>query len=241
MKNQTQILRRPMIWLVTLCAATLFFIQCTEEDKIEPLSMQDVTGDYTINTEDGTWRFDKSHSSVRWQTAYVGSQALLTGRFNSFGASVNFDQANLENSSISGWVVLSTMNTGEPGRDGLGKCGPRSLGVKHNGDTLSNGSLDPDGIIAESDSAFFSSNSIVAFGNAYKATGTFDFNGVSTDVDLVFSYITEADYSNPPDGSNVKASFSGEFDFPALTVYNVGSSSIADLMNVNINANFRKN
>ena len=241
MKKRTQIMRKPVLWMVALFTAALLFSQCTEDNVVKELTAQDVTGEYAINTVDGSWRFDKSHSNVRWQTAYVGDQALLTGRFNSFLAMVDFDQADLANSSIAGWVVVSTSNTGEPGRDGFGKCGPRYLGVEHNGDTLGDGSLDPDGIIAETDSAYFSSKSIVALGSGYKATGTFTFNGVSTDLDLIFKYITETDYSDPPDGSNVRASFTGEFVFPAKSVYGVTSSSIGDLVTVSLNIQCKKN
>ncbi|MBK6823785.1 MAG: hypothetical protein IPG87_12635 [Saprospiraceae bacterium] len=31
------------------------------------------------------WKFDKTHSSVLWQTKYGGAAGLLTGRFNQFG------------------------------------------------------------------------------------------------------------------------------------------------------------
>jgi polyisoprenoid-binding protein YceI len=31
------------------------------------------------------WKMDKAHSSVLWETNYVGAAGLLTGRFNQFG------------------------------------------------------------------------------------------------------------------------------------------------------------
>ena len=84
------------------------------------------------------WKFDKSHSSVLWQTRYVGAAGLLTGRFNQFGlAKVTDDKATnyvttgqplkdadwafYENDPsktfINGYVQVNTSNTGEPGRD----------------------------------------------------------------------------------------------------------------------------
>lgn len=241
MKIRNQMKNRPWIWIIALIAGGFLFAQCEKEDLVTPLTGEDVTGEYVINTEDGSWRFDKSHSNVRWSTAYVGDQALLTGRFNSFSAEVNFDQADLENSSLYGWVVLSTFNTGEPGRDGLGKCGPRYLGVEHNGDTLINGALDPDGIIASTDSAFFESTEIVEYGDGYKAVCKFTFNGVESDVDFIFDYITEKNYAAEGDPPNIRASFTGEFDMSAKDKHGVSSSSIADLVTVSINSQFRKN
>lgn len=240
---KTRFITRSLIGALTLAAGVLLFTRCDKEEanEISPLTGIDVTGEYTINTEDGTWRFDKSHSNVNWKTAYVGDQAWLTGKFNSFAATANFDQDDLENSSISGWVSLRSFNTGEPGRDGLGKCGPRYVGVQHNGDTLSDGSLDPNGIIGSSDTARFTSTSITAYGTGYKATAKFEFMGVTSDVDFYFNYITEKDYSKEKDGTNVRASFTGDFDFSAKEVHGVSSTSIADLMKVNINAQFKKN
>lgn len=234
-------LKSSILWTLTLSASLLLFTQCEKEDEVKPLTSQDVTGQYTINTTDNSWRFDKVHSNFSWQTAYVGDQALLTGRFNSFGTDMDFDQSDLENSSVVGWVSLRSFNTGEPGRDGLGKCGPKYVGVEHNGDTLPDGSLDPDGIIGSTDTAWFNSTEIVAYGDAYKATGTFDFKGETSTVDLIFTYITEKDYSKEQDGTNIRASFKGEFDFSARETHGVTSTSIADLVTVKLNAQFKKN
>lgn len=84
------------------------------------------------------WKFDKTHSNVMWQTAYLGAAGLLTGRFNQFGLAnvtdakaISYvttgqplpdkDWAFYENepakSFFSGYVQINTSNTGEPGRD----------------------------------------------------------------------------------------------------------------------------
>lgn len=84
------------------------------------------------------WKFDKSHSSVLWQTTYVGASGLLTGRFNQFGVH-DVTDAKMQNyvtngqplldsswafyenepakSYFNGYVQINTSNTGEPGRD----------------------------------------------------------------------------------------------------------------------------
>ena len=84
------------------------------------------------------WKFDKSHSSVLWQTTYVGASGLLTGRFNQFGlhevtndkaisyavttqplpdTSWAFYENEPAKSYFNGYVQINTSNTGEPGRD----------------------------------------------------------------------------------------------------------------------------
>jgi polyisoprenoid-binding protein YceI len=230
----------PKVGLLVLLSGAILFSHCTKEDEVTPLTGTDVTGEYIINTSDG-WTLDKSHSAINWQTAYIGDQAFLTGKFNKFGVNVDFDQANLAASSISSWVVLSTANTGEPGRDGIGKCLNGYLGVQHNGDTLENGSIDPNGIIGSSDTARFSTTDIVAYGSGYKAIGNLEFKGVTKPATLVFTYTTEKDYSEDQDGSKLRASFMGDLNFNAKSDYGVTSTSIADLINVRINTIFRKN
>jgi hypothetical protein len=94
------------------------------------------------------WKFDKAHSSVLWETNYVGASGLLTGRFNQFGTHNVLDAemttynvtgqplkdtswAFYENeptkSFFSGYVQINTSNTGEPGRDA--GCNLTNLGT----------------------------------------------------------------------------------------------------------------
>ena len=96
------------------------------------------------------WKFDKAHSSTLWSTNYVGAAGLLTGRFNQFGLHdvtdakmINYTSAGqpLKDSSwafyenepaksfFSGYVQINTSNTGEPGRDGAGKCNISGMGT----------------------------------------------------------------------------------------------------------------
>ncbi len=84
------------------------------------------------------WKMDKAHSSVLWQTNYVGASGLLTGRFNQFGVH-DVTDAKMQNyiatgqplldsswafyenepakTYFNGYVQINTSNTGEPGRD----------------------------------------------------------------------------------------------------------------------------
>jgi len=196
-----------------------------------------VGGNDLVNTEDESWRFDKAHSNINWATAYMGENALLTGKFNSFDVDIDFDESNPEATTISAWVQLSSANTGEPGRDNLGKCLNGYLGVVT--DTLADGSYYVSD--ANTDTAYYKSISVSVFGDGYKAEGNFTFKNITKSVDLYFNYIGQADYSAEGDGSNIRGSFRGEFDFLAISDFLVTSTSIADQMSVSINANYRKN
>ncbi len=239
MKTRKILTTAPVIGVGLLLLGGLLFTQCTKEDAVNPIQGTDVTGEVAINTATD-WGLDKTHSSVNWKTAYFGDQAFLTGKFTSFTLDVNFDQADLANSTMAATVALNTCNTGEPGRDNLGKCLNGYLGVAHNGDTLADGSLDPAGIDANSNVASFTSDNITVYGNGYKATGDLVFKGETSTVDFIFTHFAEKDYSANQDGSRIRASFNGSFDLKAKSIHGVTSSSIADIVTVEVNGVFRK-
>jgi polyisoprenoid-binding protein YceI len=106
-------------------------------------------GSMTTGNHD-EWKFDKAHSSVIWQTDYMGAAGLLIGRFTQFGIAkvtdekaINYtttgqplkdaDWAFYENDPsktfFNGYVQTNTSNTGEPGRDKDGGCSQSSLGT----------------------------------------------------------------------------------------------------------------
>ncbi len=67
----------------------------------------------------GSWYHDQAHSNVMWETPYMGTGSLLTGRFNEFFmTNLNFDEGVPANITFEGYVWLNTVNTGEPARDG---------------------------------------------------------------------------------------------------------------------------
>ena len=97
------LIKYPFILLILAIGyLPLLINSCTHDD--EPLTVIPPStyeyGDEYVSTLDG-YTFDKTHSSVRWETAYLGTSALLTGRFNSFDVAIEFDEDNPENSSDS--------------------------------------------------------------------------------------------------------------------------------------------
>jgi hypothetical protein len=86
---------KSLLAILLLISGYGYIISCTHDNELPPPPASNggpvitrgtnvhlpgtVTGDTT------QWKFDKSHSSVLWETNYVGASGLLTGRFNQFG------------------------------------------------------------------------------------------------------------------------------------------------------------
>jgi hypothetical protein len=260
------------------------FNQCKKETVTETVTVHDTTyidpndtGVFVPSTAviDTAWVFDKVHCNVNWQSKFYDfSSTMLTGRFNNFGFNpkFSFDETNLNANSVDFWVQLSTFNTGEIGRDGLGKCGPGYLGVTYL-DSLKT-LVDP-----LSDSAKFNLISTSVTNDGYVMHGTFIFNRYRTpgghpdgtpiakDIDVNISYNGQRDFDSNGDGvmDKLRAGFTVTFSFnrsdfmdntstkawdpfyasDPLTVnnktYGVYSTSVADQMDITINAEFYKN
>lgn len=201
----------------------LFMMKCTHDDVEIPIEgfPPIERGDDIISFNDGYF-FDKTHSSVRWQTAYLGTSALLTGRFNEFEIDLEFDEANPTNIVLSSRVTLSTVNTGEPGRD--------------QGCLL--GTFD----VETSDEAVFISKSVVfdeTDATGYIVTGDLTFHGITNEVIMKLTYLGTdlLDLRGTP--TNV-AGFEAQFEINALTVFGIESGNIADRVVININGQFKQ-
>ena len=145
-----KLLKNSYFWILAiLLSGYAYMASCTKQDSlIVPIETSKpfvssrgtnvhVPGNMTAgNTNE--WKYDKTHSSVLWQTNYVGAAGLLTGRFNQFGlhdvpddkaiayvtagqplkdSSWAFYENEPSKSYINGYVQINTSNTGEPGRD----------------------------------------------------------------------------------------------------------------------------
>jgi len=211
------------IILITLGLLGLFTTQCTHDDVEIPVEGFPPVerGDDIVSFNDGYF-FDKTHSSVRWQSLYLGSAAQLTGRFNEFEIDLEFDEANPANIVVTGKVTLSTVNTGEPGRDQ--GCLLGTFGVD------------------ESDEAIFVSKS-AAFDESdptgYIVTGDLTFHGVTDEVIMKLTYLG-TDFFTLRDVPTNVSGFEAQFEINALTVFGIESGNIADRVVVNMNAQFKQ-
>lgn len=138
---------KALLILLVVASGYGYIIGCTHDNELPPPPAQTgtvITRGTNVHlpgttTGDTTqWKFDKSHSSVLWETNYVGASGLLTGRFNQFGihdvtdakstvytttsqplpdTSWAFYENEPAKTYFSGYVQINTSNTGEPGRD----------------------------------------------------------------------------------------------------------------------------
>lgn len=203
-----------------LAATWLLMAQCKKEDKVTPLTGTAVAGSANVTA---SWIFDKAHSNLRWETDYLDySGAKLVGRFNNFNFKPKFvfNEADLSQSLIQAWVQLSTFDSGEPGRDGPGKCGRSYLGVTYL-DSLKT-MVDP-----VSDTAWFRSTSIERSGSGYLVKADFTLNRyrspsgyadgtpITKTVILYLQVAGTQDFDTNGDGltDRLRTSFTGHFIF----------------------------
>lgn len=196
-------------------------MSCTREDAvvgtIEPPTY--TYGNDTISMANPKWKFDKTHSNVMWETPYKGVGSLLTGRFNTFNTNVEFREDHPELSSLSGFVVLSSVNTSEPGRDG--GCLLTTFGVTTTGDTAS--------LVSKS----------IAFDGkgGYVVTADFTFHGVTKEVKMQLNYSGKTFFpsSTDPLQSYWVQGLTGQFEFNAISDYGLVTTNIADTVVVKMN------
>lgn len=173
---------------------------------------------------DTSWTHDVVHSNVMWESKYYDfSATMLTGRFNVYGfiPKFKFDETNLAGTDINFWVQTSTFNTGQPGRDGYGKCGLNYQGIVY----LDSAKTQVDHL---SDTAKFHVNSITVDSHeGYIMHGTMTFNRwlnaaghtngepITKNIDAHLSFNGMRDFDSNNDGTydKLRAGFTVTFDF----------------------------
>jgi len=231
-KILTMLLRKNF-FILCLCAGILFMLSeitsCTHED--DPISQISEStfeyGDDVVEVSNG-FVFDHTHSSVRWETAYFGSSALLTGRFNDFEMFIDFDEANPDNTELMGKVILSTVNTGEPGRDA--GCLLGTFGIVDGSPTT--------------DEAIFMSTKVTHDNQgAFNVEGTLGFHGVDAPITGKLEYVglTHFDAASGVRGAPLNlVGFTFEFDMNAKSVFGIQSGNIGDVVKVKANGQFKQ-
>ncbi len=248
---KTKSVKALFVTVVGLCAmAVALVVGCSKENKVELLANSNNSGTDVIDariggyppttyTTPGAWKVDKAHSNVMWETKYYANGAPLTGRFNTFQYIVNFDQANPANTTIKSWVLLSSYNTGEPGRDAYGKCGPGYMGVIFDTASKAPVVLKPR---ASTDTAWFNSTSVEKYGNGYLVKGDFKFRNVTKSIEMPMSYTGISTTVNATTNKKTdRVGLAGQFAINANTIFGVNSTSINDLVTIRVDCNIVNN
>ena len=211
-----------------LAAATIFMLACQHENELLVSNGTKVErGTQKVTLSDGKTSFDKTHSNVMWETAYMGGLSLLTGRFDTLGFnSFSFDEANPAGISFEGWVWINRVNTSEPGRDK--GCLQTTFGVN----TSMTGQAENVAII-KSKSVELSTTD-----KGYIVKCDLTFHGVTKEITGKLTYDGQLSSGT---GSTLKYNYGFSFNFQILakTDFLIASTSIADKVDIRCNAIFR--
>ncbi|HET9824502.1 MAG TPA: YceI family protein [Chitinophagaceae bacterium] len=216
--------------LVILMGGYVYMVSCTHKDSLVASNGPQIQrGTQVLNyPTDSKVSFDKQHSNVGWETAYLGGLSLLTGRFDTMGiTTLNFDEANPANTSFEAWVWVNKVNTSEPRRDQ--GCLQTTFG------TTTSMTTDVANVaIVKSKKVEFSTTD-----NGYIVTFDFTFHGFTKELTGKFYYDGSLVTGSGTTAKNVYG-FSFNFQFLAKTDFGIVSTSIADAVTVKCNTIFRQ-
>ncbi len=216
-------------WMLSILLAGLVYANgCTHDNELLESNGPDIVRGNEKLTLGGATVFDKTHSNVGWETLYLGSTALLTGRFDNFNfTSFSFDESNPAGISFEGWVWLNTVNTSEPGRDK--GCLMGTYGTDVNATTEAYNVA-----ILKSKSVELSKTD-----KGYDVKADFTFHGVTREVICKMYYDGKTQTTS---GTTVRdvLGFSLSYQFLAKTDYLIVSNNIADKVTVKVNTVFRR-
>lgn len=224
-----RLLNKPYLWVLAILLTGITYVaSCTHDDEMLISNGADIVrGEDKASLSDSRLTFDKAHSNVTWETAYMGAASLLTGRFNSFGFTMfEFDEANPANTSFEAWVWLNTVNTGEPGRDG--GCLLSTYGTAA-GKTTEQENL----AVIKSKSVELSTTD-----KGYIVIADLTFHGVTKAVTGKLNYVGKTTTTSGG-VETIVTGYSLEFQILAKTDFGISSTNIADKVTIKCNAVFK--
>lgn len=219
----------PLLIVALMIGSFAYLTSCEHDDTVIGGSGSTIVrGTEKMGLTDPKVAFDKSHSNVGWETAYIGNTSLLTGRFNAFGmTSFEFDEQNAAGISFESWVWINSVNTGEPGRDG--GCLQTTFGTTTSMTTeLANVA------VIKSKSVELSTKD-----KGYIIKCDITFHGVTKEVIAKLNFMGKGQSGSGATLKNVYG-FNLEFSFNAKTDFLIASNNIADNVTVKCNAVFRQ-
>jgi len=206
-----------------------YMLSCQHENELLVSNGTKIErGTQKLSFPDAKVSFDKTHSNVEWETAYLGGLSLLTGRFDTLGfTSFKFDESNTSGISFEVWVWINRVNTSEPGRDK--GCLQGTYGVNTSMTTQ------PENVaIIKSKSVELSTTD-----KGYNVKCDFTFHGVTKEITGKLLY--DGLITTGSDATlKYVYGFSFDFQFLAKTDYAIVSNNIADKVAVKCNAIFRQ-
>lgn len=232
-----RLLITPYLFIVVLFTSFVYIASCTHDDELLSTSNAAaiVRGTDAFKMNSDGWAFDKAHSNVMWETAYMGSGAMLTGRFNQFGfRSFSFDEANPANTAFEAYVRLNSVNTGEPGRDG--GCLLTTLASGSVPKLTTTMTDEPENLaIIKSTKVELSTTD-----KSYIVTLNMTFRGVTKEVKGKLSYAGKSKITSNTGAQQDLAGLSLEFQIFAKSDFGLIDNNIADKVGIRCNVEFKK-
>jgi polyisoprenoid-binding protein YceI len=202
---------------------------CTHDDEILASKGPDIIrGTEKVTLTNPATSFDKSHSNVGWETLYLGSTAILTGRFNSFGFnSFEFDESTPTGISFDAWVWLNSVNTGEPGRDDGCLIGTYGTDNAFTTETANLATIKTKSV------------ELSTTDKGYNVKADLTFHGVTKEITGKLSYDGKTQITSAGVVKDVLG-FSFSFQFLAKTDFGIQSNNIGDNVTIKCNAVIRR-
>lgn len=172
-----------------------------------------------IPTAASNFKVDYSHGNIDFSFPYHAADGNLTGRFNAYTVQVEINEADLANSYIEAIVDVSSITTGQPGRDeanigSRGGCIQGTFGYFNDIDGDGN-VTDASELNADFQYAKFEATGFEYYGDGYRATGTFtwiqfdetalEVKPYSEEVTVIFKYNPGYVNDDGSQSSNIEA------------------------------------
>lgn len=199
---------------------------CTPQDYLEGLMAATdnggIFGAYGL-VPSQQWFLDVPHSAINWSSAFNGFGADLTGKFTYFSLTdMSFDETNPANISFEANVLLNSVVTGQPLRDE--GCLLTTYG------TAADKAFEAENLaILKTNSAKFNIDD-----DGYTIDAELTFLGTTHPVTITLYYLGQSTFT----GYKI-ASFEAELTFNAISDFGLNSTSVNDLITVNMSINLR--
>lgn len=222
-------IKTPYLIIALLLTSFGYIVSCTHDDEIISSAGPKIErGTQTLSLTDTKVSFDKTHSNVGWETAYLGELSILSGRFDTLGfTTFNFDEANPANTSFEAWVWINRVNTSEPGRDK--GCLQTTFGTTT---SMTNE-------VANIAKIKTTAVELSTTDKGYIVKFDMTFHGVTKSLTGKLNYSGKSVTGTGSTAKNVYG-FGFDFQFLAKTDFGIVSTNVADKVSIKCNAIFRQ-
>ncbi|HBH83722.1 MAG: hypothetical protein A2X05_01645 [Bacteroidetes bacterium GWE2_41_25] len=172
----------------------------------------------------GNWYLDIPHSAVNWKTAYMGYGSFLTGKFSWFALkNFYFDEKDPSKIAFEAKVYLNSVVTSQPLRDDGCLLTTYKTNASYQEETANLATIKSTSASYHTDDA------------GYTVLADLTFLGVTRKVTMDLYYVGKQTFTTYD-----LISFDAEFPFNAISDFGLSATTVADLVTVNLNLNFKK-